>query len=246
MVNFHSFQQKAYQVGHTALSWANTSYQTINQVIAGIWKGTVTDGICSTNFYKYRIAPITEKEEKILSVTAAVSVVASAIALGTLGFIAFPLVLAGDSLVITGCYGLIPYRRLTKEYNEQAWEQLDLLRKHIYHHTSPKNQEVKKIQEYVEIVKKPQYVHIEDEIKKLEETIQKYKSVLTSNNEDTRNNFAEHRDSLVQYIEGVQAKLSLKEIDPLVKKKADKDGKKEANSKDHEGDLVEVDLEEVK
>lgn len=248
MVNFSAVKDRALQFGASSYEVCRTTIsltiENTNQLIQDIWNSEwVKNEIRSINFIKYRIEPITKREGKIIGGCAATSAAVSIIALKSLGFIALPMVMAADSIILGGSYGLFAYRRLTQKYNEEAWDKLELLRHHIFSHTSPKEQNVARIYELIKELSGPQYSHQDEEVKNLEKEIKQYRSILVNNPE--KKNFEEHRDALVFSIERFQQKLSRRKIEPLIKKN-DPDKSEVDSKKEHKGDHVEIQIEEKK
>ncbi len=93
-----------------------------------------------------------------------------------LGFAILPLALGGAAAAIIGSWTFSRWR-VRKSFDNVAWEHVDKIRR-AAHETTHENQNFAEIYREKGLLTKPEYDHLEDERKRLDDEIQKFRAVI--------------------------------------------------------------------
>lgn len=129
-------------------------------------------------FYERNIKPLTKIDYLRLTGSVLTAVLLTTVAMRRFGVGAFPLAASGGTLIVMGAYYL-SRNTVQKHFDEKAWGHIDQIRR-IAHKITDKNQKFGDINQHRTPLMQPEFKHLDDDLKKLDEEISKFKTAVLS------------------------------------------------------------------
>lgn len=176
-------------------------------------------------FYDRNIRPLDKTDFLLITGSLIAAVAIMVVALKVFGIAAFPLAIGADALLVFGTWMFSRYR-LRKHFDGVAWGHVDQIRR-VANEITYKNQKFGELNQIRTLLQKPEFSHLEADIKQLDEEIRKFRSVvLAPYFEDKQQIVKAH----IQYVKVlVQAHAQDKAIVEALEVEINKVGKKEQN-----------------
>lgn len=152
-------------------------------------------------WYERNIQPLDRTDYLLLITAIVLSAIALKFALKKYGHAALPLGLCAAGIIIGGCL-MLSSRRVQQVFDDQAWEQIDLMRRAVNDFTS-NNQDFTAYIQAQAILKKPEFQHLKTDLDRLDEEARKFrKDIAAPQYKDKRDIVQGHLDVLTPKVQG--------------------------------------------
>ena len=156
--------------------------RTSKDLIVGIWKASL-NYLSQTDLwqkqgksiYGRRIQPLKKTDYMYMTGSLIISSIATALAVYLFGIAVFPLSIGGSTLVVMGVCSL-SFNSVQTHFNEIAWGHVDNIRR-TANDITYKNQKFAPLNHLRGLLEQPEFDHLKENLKTLDEEIRKFRSV---------------------------------------------------------------------
>jgi hypothetical protein len=125
--------------------------------------------------YERNIKPLNKIDYTLLTGGLISAGTVMAVSMSIFGLAAFPIAIGTDTFLVLGSWSLSRHR-LQKHFNEIAWDYADQIRRAVNDITS-KNRSFVEITRFKGLLEKPEFAHLEQDVKQLNDEIEKFRKV---------------------------------------------------------------------